>query len=66
MSDEGLMTGEIEDCLSVILKTLSKCDLPAAEIVAWCTAMLNADRVGFIAPEALQSLRNQFQAKAAE
>jgi hypothetical protein len=65
MSDEGLMTEEIEGCLNVVLKALRKCDLPSAEVIAWCTAMLDADRVGFIASEPLQSLRNHFQTKAA-
>jgi uncharacterized Zn finger protein len=65
MSDEGMMTRDIEDCLSVVLKALQKCDLPAAEIIAWCTAMLDNDRVEFIAREPLQSLRNQLQAAAA-
>jgi len=26
MSDEGLMTEDIEDCLSVVIKALKKCD----------------------------------------
>ncbi len=65
MSDEGMMTEDIEDCLSVVLEALKKCDLPAAEVIAWCSAMLENDRVGFIAREPLQSLRNQFQAVAA-
>ena len=65
MSDEGLMTEEIEGCLNVVLKALRKCDLPSAEVIAWCTAMLDADRVGFIANESLQSLRNYFQTNAA-
>jgi hypothetical protein len=65
MSDEGLMTKHIEDCLSVVLKTLGKCDLPAAEVVAWCSAMFANDRVAFIAREPLQSLRDHFQAAAA-
>jgi hypothetical protein len=64
MSDEGLMTGDIEDCLDVVLKALGKSDLPAAEVIAWCTAMLDTDRVGFIAREPLQSLRNRAQAAA--
>jgi predicted site-specific integrase-resolvase len=34
MSDEGLMTDDIEDCLSVVLQGLKKCDLPADEIIA--------------------------------
>ena len=62
MSDEGLMTADIEDCLEVVLKALEKCDLPAAEVIAWCTAMLDNDRVGFIARGPLQSLRSRAQA----
>ena len=64
MSDEGLMTEDIEDCLNVVVEALRKCDLPAAEVIAWCSAMLDADRVGFIAREPLQSLRNHFQKTA--
>jgi uncharacterized Zn finger protein len=62
MSGEGLMTQDIEDCLDVVLKALAKSDLPAAEVIAWCTAMLDTDRVGFIAREPLQSLRSRAQA----
>jgi len=65
MSDEGMMTEDIEDCLSALLTTLTECDLPAAEISAWCSAMLDNDRVGFIARGPLESLRNHFQAAAA-
>jgi len=61
MSDEGMMTEDIQDCLSVVLQTLKKCDLPADEVIAWCSAMLDSDRVGFIAQEPLQSLRSHFQ-----
>jgi hypothetical protein len=64
MSDEGLMTQDIEGCLDVVLKALEKCDLPATEVIAWCSAMLDDDRVGFIAREPLQSLRNRAQAAA--
>src|SRR5262249_11474983 len=64
MSDEGLMTGDNEDCLRVVLKALEKCDLPASEVIAWCSAMLDNDRVGFIARGLLQSLRSRAQAAA--
>jgi hypothetical protein len=64
MSDEGLMAQDIEDCLAVVLKALKKCDLPATEVIVWCSAMLDNDRVGFIARESLQSLRNRVQATA--
>jgi uncharacterized Zn finger protein len=62
MSDEGMMTEDIEDCLDVVLKALEKCDLPAADIIAWCSAMLANDRVRFIARQQLESLRNRRQA----
>jgi hypothetical protein len=65
MSDEGMMTDDIEECLSVVLKNLKKCDLPAVEVVAWCSAMLENDRVRFIATDGIESLRNQMQAAAA-
>ena len=64
MSDEGLMTEDIDDCLSVVLEALRKSDLAAAELIAWCSAMLENDRVGFIASERLQSLRNHVQTTA--
>ena len=60
MSDEGLMSYDIEDCLAVVIKALRKCDLPAAEITAWCSKMLKEDRIGFISTDALQSLRARF------
>jgi hypothetical protein len=61
MSDEGLMTEDIEACLSVVLEKLEKCDLPPAEVVAWCSAMLYNDRVGFIASEPLEALLKQMK-----
>jgi hypothetical protein len=64
MSDEGMMTQDIEDCLSGVLKAIKKCDLPAPEIITWCSAMLANDRVGFIAREPLQSLRTHLQTAA--
>ena len=62
MSDERLMTDDIEDCLSVVLEALKKCALPKDEVATWCSAMLKNDRVGFIADKPLQSLRNHLQA----
>jgi hypothetical protein len=59
MSDEGMMTDDIEECLGVVLKELKNCDLPANDVIAWCSAMLANDRVGFIAREPLQSLRDR-------
>jgi uncharacterized Zn finger protein len=61
LSDEGLMTEDIEDCVNVVLEALRRSDVPAAEGIAWCSAMLENDRVGFIAREPLQSLQAHFQ-----
>jgi len=64
MSDEGLMTDDIEACFGVVVKALKKCDLPRGEKVAWCEEMLKRDRVGFLYDEELQSLRKHFEASA--
>ncbi len=62
MSDEGLMTDDIEECLLLVIKALKKCNLPAGEALAWCLAMLENDRVGFICECELESLRQHFEA----
>jgi hypothetical protein len=61
MSDEGLMTGDIESGLSVVIEAVTTSDLPAEEALAWCSAVLDADRVGFIARKALEALRARVQ-----
>jgi len=61
LSDEGLMTDDIEPCFRPVLKTLRKCDLPAAEVIAWCAEMLKRDRVGFLCDRELRALRQQLE-----
>jgi hypothetical protein len=61
MSDEGLMTADIEECLQVVIQALKNCDLPHAEVVAWCDGMGKRDCVGFIADRELGALRQQFE-----
>jgi hypothetical protein len=65
MSDEGLMTEDIEDCLGVVIEAVPTCNLPAEEALAWCSAMLDADGVGFIARKPLEVLRGRVQAAKA-
>ena len=62
MSDEGMMTEDIEGCLQVVIKALRKCDLPAEDVIAWCAAMLKKDRVGFICDKELRALQGRFDA----
>ena len=64
MSDEGLMTDDIEECLMVVIKALKKCNLPSDEVITWCSSMLAADRVGFICDHELKSLREHFEKSA--
>ena len=66
MSDEGLMTEDIEACLSVVIEAVTKCDLPAEEVLVWCAAMLKTDRVGIIAREPLEALHRRVQAAKAQ
>jgi hypothetical protein len=66
MSDEGLMAEDIEDCLNVVIKAITKWDLPAEEVLAWCSAMLDTDRTGFIARKPLEALRHHVQAAKAQ
>ena len=61
MSDEGLMTPDIEECFSVVAEALKKGDLPPGEVIVWCAAMTKSDRVGFIYERELQELRNHFE-----
>jgi hypothetical protein len=62
MSDEGLMTDDIEECLKVVIQALRKCDLPASESIAWCRDMLKKDRVGFICEKQLKKLQADLEA----
>jgi hypothetical protein len=57
MSDEGMMTADIEECLAVVVKALKTSDLPPADVIAWCDRMLKADRVAFVYRKELQTLR---------
>lgn len=62
MSDEGLMTDDIEECLQVVVQALQKGGLPPGEVVAWCKTMIKSDRVGFIYDTELQAIEHQFEA----
>jgi len=61
MSDEGLMTQDIEECLAVVTQALKKCDLPPGEVIAWCAEMAKRDRMGFIFERELGAIRNHFE-----
>ena len=58
-SDEGLMTTEIQSCLSVLIKALDQGPVPAAHVVAWCDQMVRSDRIGCICDHELRALREK-------
>jgi hypothetical protein len=62
MSDEGLMAEDIENALSVVIEAVAKGDLPADEVLAWCSALLQTDRIGCIARRPLEALRRRIEA----
>jgi predicted outer membrane protein len=62
MSDEGLMTHDIEECLRVVLPAVTKSGQSPDEVVAWCVAMTMSDRGGFICARDLGEIRNSFEA----
>jgi hypothetical protein len=66
MSDEGLMAGDIEDGLSVVIEAAAKCDLLADEVLAWCSGLLQTDRMGFIARQPLEDLHRRIEAAQAQ
>jgi hypothetical protein len=64
MSDEGMMTDEIVECLQVVIQALASAGLPSKEVAAWCAEMTFTDRVGFICDQELNALRKQADATA--
>ena len=62
MSDEGLMTDDIEECLRVVLPAVKNSGQSPDEIVAWCAAMIKSDRIGSICDRDLGTMRNAFDA----
>lgn len=61
MSDESLMVHDIEECLSVVVAALRKCDLPPADVVAWCQEMLRRDRLACIYDTEIKELQQRFE-----
>ena len=62
-SDEGLMTGDIEECLRVVIGALKKSDLTGSSLNVWSEQMLKADRVGFICQEELCAFKEAVSAR---
>ena len=56
VSDEGMMTEDIEECVQIVIKAIAKSDLPAADVTAWCAGMTLQGRVGFICDSELAAL----------
>lgn len=61
MSDEGMMTEDVEACWQVVLKAVTKSKLPPTRIVAWCEALRKSDGVGFILDKEIRAVKNRFE-----
>ncbi len=60
MSDEGMMTADIEACLQPVIAAMTQSNLPKKKIIAWCDAMAKADRIGCVCDQEISELRDQF------
>ncbi len=56
MSDEGLMTNDIEDCLRAVVKAVKAASLPVETKRTWAKNMRGADRIDCICDEELRAL----------
>lgn len=66
MSDEGLMTEDIESGLKGVIEAVATGDLLREESLGWCKAMLAADRVGFVTERPLKALLDRLQTTGAK
>lgn len=57
MSDEGLMSSEIEECIRLVVRAIQKSGLPARQVTDWCDAMVKASRGGLLDTAEIESLR---------
>lgn len=60
MSDEGLMSDDIAECLRIVIQAVGKSKLSSPVVIAWCDQLRKSDRVGFIAEQEIQALRKRF------
>ena len=55
-SDEGMMLEDIEQCLTVVFKSLKQSGLESSTIKKWADEMVYSDRCGFIAEQQFKQL----------
>jgi hypothetical protein len=60
MSDEGMMTEDVEAALEIVIGALAGGGLPAPDVLAWCNEMQRRDRVGFVCEREMGELRKAF------
>ena len=65
MSDEGLMTDDIEECLKVVIKPSRSATCRRAKSSRGARRWSKSDRVGCICDQELRALRDHFEGVAA-
>ena len=59
MSDEGMMSSEIEEAIDLVVVAVKKANLPNEQVRKWCDEMLSADSNGYLETDAIESLRGK-------
>ncbi len=59
MSDEGMMTEDVEGCLRVVLRGVPESDLPPARVASWCDTLRTSDRTGCLLTKEIDALKHQ-------
>ena len=57
MSDEGMMSSEIEECIRLVVPAVQKSRLPVPQVLEWCDSMVKASRGGLLDTAEIESLR---------
>lgn len=61
MSDEGLMSEDLEDCLWVAIEAVANSSLADQEIIEWCDRLETLDAIGCHCDQELQQLKEECQ-----
>jgi len=57
MSDEGMMTDDVEGCLRVVVRGVLESDLPPARVATWCDALRTSDRTRCLLTKEINALK---------
>lgn len=56
MSDESLMSDDLERALRVVIDAVDRAEMPAQAVITWCQEMVKADRLAFLCRSELEGV----------